>query len=118
LLVKFHDDNSEPVTIAQAWRMVTFIGNGTMNIVDWFKENSHGHVDMSQSLVFGWLTLAQNQSDYKGSGTKHARPPRSVPRLPRADFPRERTVEKPCPARLLAGSARPELGVIHSLFQK
>ena len=75
LLVKFQGSNDEPITIAAATQMFTAAGRGTMNVVDWFDDNSHGQVDMTGNAVFGWLTLSHKQSDYKGSGANPAARP-------------------------------------------
>ncbi|MEP7153294.1 MAG: hypothetical protein ABI856_16450 [Nitrospira sp.] len=75
LLVKFQGSNVEPMTKAKAEQMFKATGRGTMNVVDWFDDNSHGHVDMTGNEVFGWLTLSQKQSDYKGSGANPAARP-------------------------------------------
>ena len=72
LLVKFQGSNIEPLSLADATQIFTAAGRGTMNVVDWFQDNTHGHVDMSGNVVFGWLTLPQKQSDYTGSGANPA----------------------------------------------
>jgi len=68
LLVKFQGSNDEPMTKADAEQMFTAAGRGTMNVVDWFDDNTHGHVDMTGNRVFGWLQLTKAVGDYKGSG--------------------------------------------------
>jgi hypothetical protein len=73
LLVKFDGSNSEPMAKAEADQMFTAAGRGTMNVVDWFDDNTHGQVDMADNEVFGWLTLPQKLSDYKGSGANPER---------------------------------------------
>lgn len=72
ILVKFQGSNDEPMTKSDAEKMFTSTGCGTMNVVDWFHDNTHGSIDMSGNEVFGWLTLSQKQSDYKGSGANPA----------------------------------------------
>ncbi|WP_073502918.1 hypothetical protein [Actinacidiphila paucisporea] len=37
-------------------------------MVDYFREMSHGSLDLSGSAVFGWLPLGKRKSDYQGSG--------------------------------------------------
>lgn len=64
LLVKFQGSNDEPMTFAQAENMFTASGRGTMNVVDWFDDNTHGHVDMSGNEVFGWLELPETHDGY------------------------------------------------------
>src|SRR4051794_26622343 len=49
-------------------QMFTASGRGTRNMVDFFDHMSHGNIDTSGSQVFGWLTLSQKWTDYKGSG--------------------------------------------------
>ena len=67
LLVKFQGSKDEPMTKADAEQMFTAAGRGTMNVVDWFDDNTHGHVDMTGNAVFGWLQLAETVAGY---GTK------------------------------------------------
>ena len=67
LLVKFQGSKDEPMTIADAEQMFTAAGRGTMNVVDWFDDNTHGHVDMTGNAVFGWLQLTETVAGY---GTK------------------------------------------------
>lgn len=72
LLVKFRGSPAEPLTKAAADQMFTAAGRGTMNVVDWFDDNTHGHVDMSGNAVFGWLELAetlQGYNDKRADGT-------------------------------------------------
>lgn len=59
------------MTIDAANQMFTSLG--TLNVVDWFDDNSHGQVDMTDNKVFGLLTLPQKRSDYKESGANPAR---------------------------------------------
>ena len=68
LLVKFQGSNAEPMTNAAAVQMFTAAGRGTMNVVDWFDDNTHGHIDMTGNAVFGWLQLTKAVGDYTGSG--------------------------------------------------
>jgi len=68
LLCKFQDDSSEPFPRTFYENLFTASGVGTQNMVDLFKDISHGTLDLSGSEVFGWYTLPHNQSDYVGSG--------------------------------------------------
>jgi hypothetical protein len=68
LLTKFSDDNSEPFDIQFCDDLFTSSGSGTNNMVDFYRDVSHGNIDVSGSQVFGWFTLDQKRSDYKGSG--------------------------------------------------
>ena len=64
LLVKFQGSNIEPINIADATQMFTAAGRNSMNVVDWFDDNSHRNVDMTGNAVFGWLQLTETVSDY------------------------------------------------------
>jgi hypothetical protein len=68
LLCKFADDATEPKPRSFYERLFTTAGAGTMNMVRFFDENSHGSVTLVGSRVFGWYTLQQKRSDYLGSG--------------------------------------------------
>src|SRR5262249_2632524 len=72
LLCKFNDDLSEPFSKAFAEQLFTAAGKGTLNMVDFFVDVSHGSVDLSDSKVFGWLTLPHPHTDYVGSGANPA----------------------------------------------
>lgn len=69
LLVKFNDNAIETLDKAYHERLFTTAGAGTLNMVAFFDEMSHGRVDISDSKVFGWYTLNQASTDYKGNGT-------------------------------------------------
>lgn len=64
LLVKFNGSNDEPIDRATAQERFTAVRRGTMNVVDWFDDNTHGNVDMSDNEVFGWLELNDSVDDY------------------------------------------------------
>lgn len=68
LLCKFKDDNSEPFTRQFYERFFTSVGAGSQNMVDYFRDVSHGKLDLGGTEVFGWYTLNKRRSDYKGSG--------------------------------------------------
>ena len=68
LLVKFKDDASEPYSRQRFEELFTSSGEGKLNMVDFFRDMSHGVLDLSGSQVFGWLTLDKNSSEYTGSG--------------------------------------------------
>ena len=70
LLVKFKGAAIEPITTAAANQMFTAAGRGTLNVVDWFDDNTHGNVDISGSAVFGWLQLDESLDGYKDKLTK------------------------------------------------
>jgi hypothetical protein len=68
LLCKFKDDAREPYTRQRFEELFTSSGSGKFNMVDYFRDMSHGVQDLSGSEVFGWFTLDQNSSEYTGSG--------------------------------------------------
>jgi hypothetical protein len=69
LLCKFSDVSTEPYPRLRYEEIFSTAGSGKWNMVDFFRDMSHGHVDLSGSRVFGWYTLEQKQSDYTGKGT-------------------------------------------------
>jgi hypothetical protein len=72
LLCKFDDDTSEPYTRQRYEDLFTNSGVGKLNMVDYFRDMSHGMLDLSGSQVFGWFSLHKNRSDYTGSGANQA----------------------------------------------
>jgi hypothetical protein len=72
LLCKFSDNASEPFPRSFYENLFTLSGLGTMNMVDFFSDMSHGQLDLRGSKVFGWYTLSQKRSDYKGGGPNPA----------------------------------------------
>jgi hypothetical protein len=75
LLCKFNDDSSAAIYPRQRFNEIfTSAGNGKFNMIDYFRDMSHGQLDLSGSKVFpspdkGWYTLTQKQSDYLGWNT-------------------------------------------------
>ena len=43
--------------------LFTDSGNGNQNMVDFFREMSHGTIDIGQSRVFGWITLNHSSTE-------------------------------------------------------
>lgn len=72
LLTKFNDNSSEPFPRGFYEDLFTRTGVGSQNMVDFFRDVSHGTVDLSGSQVFGWLTLDKSSSEYTGSGANPA----------------------------------------------
>jgi hypothetical protein len=68
LLCKFNDDDSEPFERQFYEEVFTTAGAGKWNMVDYFRDVSHGRLDLSGSRVFGWYTLDKSSADYVGSG--------------------------------------------------
>src|SRR5215469_2185111 len=69
LLCQWKDDNSTTAWNRSRYEdLFTASGAGKFNLVNYFDDVSHGAVDLSGSQVFGWFSLKQKQTDYKGSG--------------------------------------------------
>jgi len=64
LLCKFKDDDSEPYARPRYEDLFTSSGVGKLNMLDFFRDMSHGQLDLSGSRVFGWYTLDMTRSDY------------------------------------------------------
>lgn len=67
LKCKFSDDNSDILSDVLYERLFTGTGNGNFNMVDYFRDMSHGQLDLSRSQVFGWFTLSLRKADYAGN---------------------------------------------------
>lgn len=72
LLVCFSDDPEELPDRALYERLYTTKGIGTMNMVDFFSDMSHGTVSIVGSQVFGWYRLAARRASYVGNATPKA----------------------------------------------
>jgi hypothetical protein len=68
LLCKFSDDDAEPYPRSRYEEIFTSAAAGKWNMVDYFRDMSHGQLDLTGSEVFGWFTLDQKRDDYKGHG--------------------------------------------------
>ncbi len=68
LLIHFSDDDTEPFDRSWYEELFTEAGAGKWGLFDWFRDNSHGRVDLTGTKVFGWYELDMKTSDYKGSG--------------------------------------------------
>lgn len=67
LCVCFKDD---PVTLPPLdhhRKLFTNEGAGTMNMVEFFSDMSHGQIDVGESKVFGWYRLDRPRGDYVGN---------------------------------------------------
>src|SRR5262249_28390370 len=47
-----------------------FVNTGTGGMVDYFRDVSHGTLDLSGSQIFGWYTLDHPRSDYQQPATR------------------------------------------------
>src|SRR4051794_19602791 len=72
LLVKFSGDDTEPYARERCEDIFTTAGLGKWNMVDYFRDMSHGKLDLNGSKVFGWYTLNKKLSEYSGSGANSA----------------------------------------------
>lgn len=70
LLCKFNDDASEPLPRDYYEALFTASGIGSQNMVDFFRDMSHGNLDLSNTRVFGWYTLDKARSDYGLTGAE------------------------------------------------
>jgi hypothetical protein len=67
LLVRFQDNHDPLPSMSIYEDLFTSVGIGKMNMVDFFRDMSHGKLDISGSKIFGWYTLPYNRSDYVGN---------------------------------------------------
>lgn len=67
LLVAFRDDPEKLPARGVYERLFTSAGAGTMNMVEFFADMSHGLLDLSGSAVFGWYRLDVKRSTYVGN---------------------------------------------------
>ena len=67
LLCKFSDTEEHGQTRGFYEELFTGAGSGTLNMVDFFRDMSHGMLDLSKSRVFGWYTLSYRHADYIGN---------------------------------------------------
>jgi hypothetical protein len=68
LLCKFNDDDHEPYERLRYEEIFTSVGSGKNNLLDYFRDMSHGQLSLTGSQVFGWYTLNSSRADYTGSG--------------------------------------------------
>ncbi|MBA4121158.1 MAG: hypothetical protein H0X72_01670 [Acidobacteria bacterium] len=67
LLVRFSDQSEPLPSLTKYEELFTTIGNSKLNMVDFFKDMSHGKLDLSGSRVFGWYTLSALKTNYVGN---------------------------------------------------
>lgn len=66
LICRFADDTSVMTPLLHYQRLFTGAGTGSLNVVDYFREMSHGQLDLSGSEVFGPFNITKKLSDYPG----------------------------------------------------
>ena len=64
LLCKFNDSNAEPFARSAYERLFTTAGSGSNNMIDYFRDVSHGLLDLRGTQIFGWYTLGYSSSEY------------------------------------------------------
>lgn len=67
LCVCFKDDPTTLPPLDHHRKLFTNEGAGTMNMVEFFSDMSHGKIDVGESKVFGWYRLDRPRSDYVGN---------------------------------------------------
>ena len=81
LKCKFADDASGTPPDEIYERLFTGAGTGSFNMVDYFRDMSHGQLDLSRSQVFGWFTLSLRMTDFAGNVDNSALRPGQVNRF-------------------------------------
>jgi hypothetical protein len=65
ILCKFNDDNSEPFSKQYYNDLFTVNDTGSVwNMIRYFKDYSHGTLDLTGTKVFGWYQLNKSVQDY------------------------------------------------------
>lgn len=67
LCVCFKDDPVSLPALDHYRKLFTNEGAGTMNMVEFFSDMSHGQIDIGDSKVFGWYRLDRPRGDYVGN---------------------------------------------------
>lgn len=67
LLCRFADETGSMLSREHCERLFTGVGSGSMNMVDFFGDVSHGKLDLGGSKVFGPFTLPRSKGDYVGN---------------------------------------------------
>lgn len=65
--VCFADDPASLPSLDERQKLFTRLGNGTMNMLEFFSDMSHGKLNLDASKVFGWYRLSQRREDYVGN---------------------------------------------------
>jgi hypothetical protein len=67
ILVRFSDQTGPLPPLTAYQNLFTSAGNARLNMVDFFKDMSHGKLDLNGSRVFGWYTIPALLSNYAGN---------------------------------------------------
>jgi hypothetical protein len=62
------DAQTEPFPAEYYTKLFTSAGVGLNNMVDFFRDYTHGHIDVGGSHVHGWFELGHRRFEYTGSG--------------------------------------------------
>ncbi|WP_432191088.1 hypothetical protein [Streptomyces sp. bgisy027] len=69
LLCQFSDATAPPAFPRKRFEeLFVNAGTGKLGMVDFFRDMSHGNLDLSTSKVFGWYALTKKSTEYTGSG--------------------------------------------------
>jgi hypothetical protein len=71
LLCTFNDDATLPFTRRFYENLLTNAGTGYNNMVDYYRQYSHGNIDLGGSRVFGWLTLPESLAEARTKPRVH-----------------------------------------------
>lgn len=80
LKCRFSDDTSDTPPDELYERLFTAAGVGSFGMVDFFRDVSHGRIDVSESRVFGWFTVPLRKADFAGNVDPSALGPGQVER--------------------------------------
>jgi hypothetical protein len=83
LIVSFNDDPKPPTVLTKYEKVFMSAGAGTMNMLDYFEDMSHGKLDLSGSKVFGPFVLNRPRkitalSSAATTSSTSRRPPRRL----------------------------------------
>ncbi|MER8225863.1 hypothetical protein ABTZ58_36040 [Streptomyces sp. NPDC094143] len=69
LLCQFSDAATPPGFSRKRFdELFTGAGTGKLGMVDFFRDMTHGNLDLTTSRAFGWYTLPKKSTEYTGSG--------------------------------------------------
>src|SRR5258707_8885512 len=69
ILCKFTDGNTEPFPLQYYQDLFTVNDQGSAsNMIRYFKDYSHGKLDLTGTKVFGWFQLQKSVADYNALG--------------------------------------------------
>lgn len=76
LLCKFSADQTATLPLEHYERLFTGAGAASNNMTNFFSDMSHGQLDLTNSQVFGWLTIGiKDKAEYDSFDAKHKADP-------------------------------------------